>query len=78
MSRKKEPVQEPKLYAVIRSGKRKEAFESWKYYSIVDILRDMRVPLLPAYDAAKWAGRAKDGDMKTIGDIEIRIERRLF
>lgn len=78
MSKKKPEPQEPKLYAVIRCGKRTESVESWKYYSIVDILRDMKAARLLAYDTAKWATRAKDGEEKQIGEISIRLERRLF
>jgi len=37
-----------------------------------------RVPRMLAYDTAKWATRAKEGEQKQIGEITIRIERRLF
>lgn len=78
MSKKKEEIREPVLYAVIRKEKREESCEAWKYYSVVNILRDMKAERQAAYDAAKWAGRAGDGDEKAVGDITIRIERRLF
>lgn len=77
MAKTKETVQEAKLYAVIRQGKREESVESWKYYSLVDRLRDMQVARLLAYDTAKWATRAKEGEEKQLGDIHIRLERRL-
>lgn len=78
MAKKKEEPHVQKLYAVIQDGKSRESFESWKYYSILDALRDRKVPRLMAYDTAKWATRAEEGEQKQIGEITIRIERRLF
>ena len=34
--------------------------EAWKYYEIIDLLRERGVDRQQAYDAAKWAGRARD------------------
>lgn len=78
MSKKREAVQDPELFADITQGKRRESLKAWQYYSIIDILRDMKAERQAAYDAARWAGRARDGDEKAVGDITIRIERRLF
>jgi hypothetical protein len=78
MARKRDEIQEPKLYVVIEQGKILRSVESWKYYSIVDKLRELKVPRMLAYDTAKWATRAKEGEQKQIGEITIRIERRLF
>ena len=78
MAKAKETVREPERYAVIRKGKREENVLAWKYYSIVDLLRDMGCARMLAYDTAKWAGRAADGESKDLGDIHLSIERRLI
>ncbi len=38
--------------------------EAWKYYEIIDLLRERGVDRQQAYDAAKWAGRARDVNEK--------------
>ena len=78
MAKAKETVREPERYAVIRKGKREESVPAWKYYSIVDLLRDMGCARMLAYDTAKWAGRAADGESRDLGDIHLGIERRLI
>ena len=40
--------------------KRPILIEAWKYYEIIDLLREHGVDRQQAYDAAKWAGRARD------------------
>ena len=67
----------PKLHVIIRQGRKMEIVESYRYFSIIDILRTFGAARQDAYDAAKWAGRATDEQVKTVEPdiiMEIRYE----
>lgn len=52
----------PELILSIQSPHRKKPYRiaAWKYYEIIDLLREQGVERQAAYDAAKWAGRTKE------------------
>jgi len=72
---KKEPVQERKICVIIRSeDKRKPVvLETWRYWEIVGELRWMGADYMAATDAAKWAQRAKPGDINRVDDILMEV-----
>lgn len=73
---KKETVPERKIYVVIRSGRKKETHESWKYYSILDTLRWFGADRFAAHEAAKWCIRAEPGLTKVVQpDISLEIKQ---
>lgn len=73
---KKETVPERKIYVVIRSGRKKETHESWKYYSILDTLRWFGADRFAAHEAAKWSSRAEPGLTKVVQpDISLEIKQ---
>ena len=46
---------------------------AWKYYEIVEELYWLDVERQEAYDAAKWAMKAKPGDHMNIGILDLAI-----
>ena len=48
------------LNIYVTDQKKPIKIEAWKYYEIIDLLRERGVDRQQAYDAAKWAGRARD------------------
>lgn len=74
---KKEPVQERKVYVIIRSADKRKpvVLDTWRYWEIVGELRRMGADYVQATDAAKWAQRAKPGEIcellphSTIADV---------
>lgn len=61
--------QPPEKILIIRdiSKGRAVKIEAWRYWSIVEDLGWRGVSRQEAYDAAKWAGRAKSGEEYRIG-----------
>lgn len=57
---KNEPQTDRTLIIKVPDQKRSIRIEAWKYYEIIDLLRELGVDRQQAYDAAKWAGRARD------------------
>ena len=55
-----------KIFVTIRKGKNSETLESWRYYSIINVLGWYDVARPEAYDAAKWAQKAKPGDKREV------------
>lgn len=75
--RAKAAAPEHRLHVIIRKGRKTEKVETYRYFSIVDILRTFGASRQDAYDAAKWAGRGTDGMEKTVEPdiiMEIRYE----
>ena len=66
MPNQKSKDQERKVLVTIRSGRRKETHEYWKYWEIVGVLQWMGADRLTAYDTAKWLQKAKTGDRREI------------
>lgn len=60
-------------YLIIQHGKTRQIIAAWRYYSIVDILRELGVNHLDAHETAKWAGRSPAGVKKTIGEIKMEV-----
>ena len=73
---KKEPVQERKVVVTIRSADKRKpvVLETWRYWEIVGELRWMGADYTQATDAAKWAQRAKPGDINRADDILMEVE----
>ncbi len=79
--RAKAAAPEHRLHVIIRKGRKTEKVETYRYFSIVDILRTFGASRQDAYDAAKWAMRATEGLTRTIHPeiapeitMEIRYE----
>lgn len=70
---KKQQEPERKIFVIISNGKRKEKLEAWRYWEIVGALQWMGADRQTAYDAAKWAIRAKAGDSLTVGEISMEV-----
>jgi hypothetical protein len=73
---KKEPIQERKVIVTIRSADKKKpvTLDTWRYWEIVGELRWMGVDYVQATDAAKWAQRAKPGDINRVDDILMEVK----
>ena len=65
MSKKTEPLFDPEIWIEIWSGKKPVQFRAWRYYSIIDALRDAGIGQARAYELGKWARTAKDGEIVT-------------
>ena len=77
MANKKKPIPppEPKVRVLaIKRGRDVHHIQAWRYYSIIDLLRDMGVERLDAEDAAKWAGRVPVGIVRQIGEIKLEVK----
>lgn len=72
MAKKQEPEQ--KIFVTISNGKRKDTLETWRYWEIVGALQWMGADRQTAYDAAKWAMKAKQGDSLTVGEISMEVK----
>lgn len=60
--------------AVLRSGKKKEVLDTWRYWEIVGALQWMGADRLSAYDTAKWIQQAQPGESREIQPgIKINI-----
>lgn len=59
--KRKQEAPETVIIAVIRSGRKEERFESWRYWEIVGALQWMGADHLTAYDTAKWIQKARPG-----------------
>lgn len=71
MAKKQEP--ERKIFVIISNGKRKDKLETWRYWEIVGALQWVGADRQTAYDAAKWAMKAKQGDSLTVGEISMEV-----
>lgn len=58
---------------VIQSHHKIFTIASWKYFEIVDLLRDMGLSHIEATDAAKWAGRAPPGTILQVDDLRLEV-----
>lgn len=72
MAKQKEP--ERKAFVTISNGKRKEKLETRRYWEIVGALQWMGADRKTAYDAAKWAMKAKPGESLTVGEIRMEVK----
>lgn len=72
---KKEPAPERKACVIIRSADKKKpvVLDTWRYWEIVGALQWMGADRQTAYDAAKWAMKAKPGDRLTVGKIRMEV-----
>lgn len=70
---KKQQEPERKICVIISNGKRKEKLETWRYWEIVGALQWVGADRQTAYDAAKWAMKAKQGDSLTVGEISMEV-----
>ena len=50
----------------IRSGRESETIEAWRYYSIVNILRQFGANRKEANEAANWARKAEPGESREV------------
>ena len=76
--KRKQEVPETVIIAVIRSGRKEERFEIWRYWEIVGALQWMGADRLTAYDTAKALQHATPCPPKEVWPgvtMEI-IERR--
>lgn len=71
--RAKAATPEHRLHVIIRKGRKTEKVETYRYFSIVDILRTFGASRQDAYDAAKWAGRGTETMKRTVAP-EITME----
>lgn len=72
MAKQKEP--ERKICVIISNGQRKDKLETWRYWEIVGALQWMGADRKTAYDAAKWAMKAKPGDSLTVKEIRMEVK----
>lgn len=70
---KKQQEFERKIFVIISNGKRKDKLETWRYWEIVGTLQWVGADRQTAYDAAKWAMKAKQGDSLTVGEISMEV-----
>lgn len=70
--KRKQEAPETVIIAVIRSGRKEERFESWRYWEIVGALQWMGADRLTAYDTAKWIQKARPGQSRSV-QPEIKI-----
>ena len=72
---KKDTAPERKVVVTIRSAYRQKSLtlDTWRYLDIVGELRWMGVDYVQATDAAKWAQRAKPGDINRVDDILMEV-----
>ena len=66
MASRKDKTQERKVLVTIRSGRKQETFETWKYWEIVGALQWMGADRMTANDAAKWVLQLNPGDTQVI------------
>lgn len=55
------------MHVVIRSaaGRKRAQIDTWRYWKIIGVLRDLGEDRQQAYSNAHWATRAKAGDTRT-------------
>lgn len=71
---KKQQEPERKICVIISNGKRNDKLETWRYWEIVGALQWMGADRQTAYDAAKWAMKAKQDDSLTVGEITMEVK----
>lgn len=62
MAKRAAKTTERKTYAVIRSGRKKEEYETWRAYSIINALRSFGAERTEAYSAEVWQRHAAPGE----------------
>lgn len=71
---RKEQSQERKVYVTIRSGRKCEKLETWRYWEIVGALQWMGADRQTAYDAARWIYQLPVGSCQTLKQYGISME----
>lgn len=75
--RRQEAPEPKKIIAVIRSGRKEERFETWRYWEIVGELRWLGTDHVTAYDTAKWIQKAIPGQILEVQPgITIKITEK--
>lgn len=70
----KTTTKEPEVFVTIRCGKKTETIEVWRFYSIVNVLRQNGATREEAGIAATWARKAKPGDTRELWpDITMEV-----
>lgn len=72
---RKEQTQERKVVVTIRSADKRKpvTLDTWRYWEIIGELRWRGADYPAATDAAKWAQRAKPGDINRVDDILMEV-----
>ena len=77
--KRQEQQKERKILVTLRSDRKEQTLETWRYWEIVGALQWMGADRVTAYDQAKYIQKAKPGDTwRTLPDIHITISEKEY